>query len=782
MLLHEPVTEPRVIAIGSPPPPPAQRKGPTGRLRVALAGTFSALGLAIVAASYYMERAGLAVDRTHAVFWAGLATVIFPLALVQLAGGVTRRQRIGLVVLGGLILYAVKVLHDPSLFANSDEFTHLAATRQLSETQQLYEPLPIGGVTVASGFPGLHIATVTLSALTGLSLHTSGLAVIAVARAIFMVAVFLLAERMTRSPRIAGLAALLTAANGNFLFWSSQFSYESLSLPLLLVAIYLATTRNDERRNTIATTLAVVLISVAVIATHHLTSYALAGAFLALSVFSLRSRWRSLRCFDLAVLATAGAAAWFALVGSSTGRYLSYVFERTYTAITDAASKGTRAPFQDASGYQTPIAERALGFAGAAIISLAILWALWSLWRRPQRLATATKLLLTVCGVGFLLLYPIKVFPGAWETVNRSSNFTSVAAAVTIALALANAGTRRRPGRLMIVVVAATITTAVCGAAIQGWPSRVLLSQPIEVRAGQAVLEPEGFAASQWATSTLPAASTYLADEVTGRQLAVDGARFTLSGRADGVREVLSSPAMEPWHRRLLADRRIDFAVVDRRRLSADNVNGYFFQPAAAPDGGSGYYPDAVRENFASLPRSSRVFDSGNIVLYDVRGLRGRPADCRDLPSTTPPNQPACERGGRITLFAAAERPLRLTRAYSLALVDAYVEPRQLETVVDLSVQAVNSGSRRVSLRRGDFELRVGDARLRPRRAAGGRAFLRREGPTRVGSKRFGVLRFRLTGPAERAFARSGAQLLVRRPGDHRIRARYEIDHRGRLR
>lgn len=773
MLLQEP--QPRVRTDTGPAAPAiaSARAGPRGA--AASAATVSAIGLAIVAASYYLERSG--DGFAHPVFWGGLATLILPLALVQLAE-LRRGQRIALVVLGGLLLYAVKVLHDPALFANSDEFTHLAATQQLQASHHLYEELPIGGVMVANGFPGLHIATVALSDLSGLPLHPSGLLVIGAARVIFVLAVYLIAERLTKSPMTAALAAILVAANGNFIFWSGQFSYESLSLPLFLVALYLAANRNDVARQRGAATLAAALVTVAVIATHHLTSYALAACLWGLTALSLRARWRHLRCVDLAVLATAGAGLWFALVARSTGSYLSYVFNRTYTAITDVAGNGTHTPFQDQAGYQTPVAERGLGFAAAGVISLAIVWGMWVLWRRRDRFALATAILLTLCSLAYLSLFPLKLFPGAWETVNRSANFTSVGAAIVVAAAVAAAVSRRRPGRLWRTLAATAITLAVCGATIQGWPSRVLLSQPLGVQAGDAVLQPEGFAASAWATSRLPAPSVYLADEVTGRELAVDGAAFTLSGRADGVREVLSRPAMEPWQLDLLRKSEVDFAVVDRRRISANNVTGYFFQRADAPDGGVGYYSPRARAKFAALPRSSRVFDSGNIVIYDIRGLRDGPADCRDLYAIDLPNERACRAGGKTTLFADAHSRVDYGRGRTLSLVDAYVERRSKSTVVDLSLQALNSAPAPAVFDVDRIALHVGTRKIHVV-APARRGFATSRGRATARSHRFGRLRVVLRGRAARRFARSGAYLTVPSPTDRRVQARYDFSSKG---
>ena len=51
-----------------------------------------------------------------------------------------------------------------------------------------------------------------------------------------MAALFVLFTRVSGSARLAGIAVMIYAGNSNFLFWGAQYSYESLSLPLLVAS------------------------------------------------------------------------------------------------------------------------------------------------------------------------------------------------------------------------------------------------------------------------------------------------------------------------------------------------------------------------------------------------------------------------------------------------------------------------------------------------------------------------------------------------------------------
>ena len=69
--------------------------------------------------------------------------------------------------------------------------------------------------------------------LTGLSSFGAGVILVGAARLMMMSEMFLLFSRVSGSPRVAGIGTAIFAGNFNFLFFSAQYSYESLALPLL---------------------------------------------------------------------------------------------------------------------------------------------------------------------------------------------------------------------------------------------------------------------------------------------------------------------------------------------------------------------------------------------------------------------------------------------------------------------------------------------------------------------------------------------------------------------
>lgn len=738
-----------------------------------------ALGLCLVAGAFALSRMGRADHLPSALFWAGLVTIVLPIAWRLLSDATPRRDRILLVALTALLTYAVKVLHDPIMFALSDEFVHLAAAQRLLDTGGLFQPASISGSGPASGFPGLHAATASLSAITGLPLFSSGLIVIGAARLMMLMALFYLFERVSESSRIAGIGALLYAATPNFLFWSGQFSYQSLALPLFVVALLIVIRRpGAQPRQQIALTLTATVVSAAVVVSHHLTAYVFAGTLWLLSAMSLRRRWRQSRVFVLALVTTVAAALWFLFVAEGTDSYLSYIFDKTYDAIGGVSQRGAHKPFETRSGYRPPIPEQLVAFGSVALVFGGVLWSLIQMVRR-RRLRSAPIILFSLGALGYLLMSPLRLFPGAWETANRAQELLFVGVALLLAFAVMQVVANARRPRVTRAVLCAGVAMVICGGVIQGWPGPLRLSQPLEVRVGDATIRPEGLEVATWAVRHLPGNTVYVGDAATGRELSTSGAKFAFTGTADGVPQLLYQKTLPDWQYDFLVNDKIDFAVVDRRRVSSDNLAGYFFRRRDDPDGGYGYYPPGVRRKFERLPRSSLVTDSGNIVLYDLRGLRGRPPPCPDLGELSNAKGITCRAGSRAVTVAGKDRIAELPGFRTRALGGTQVEPSGLGMQVTVRVQVQNLGKttyrpdadwRHFFLSvRGKRTYRLKRVRYRPDNLDGAR-------PLAPLEKREGSLNFRLRGRNAMRFLAGAGQLVIRPPSPQRL---FDFDRLG---
>ena len=282
------------------------------------------------------------VPLSDFLFWISLALLIFPAAFRLASAEPARRERIGLILLLGMSLYFVKVMYSPVAFTFPDELSHMRNVNEILETHRLFQENPVQPVTAF--YPGLPTVTSTLVTLSGLPVFPAGLLVIGIARLILFLALFLLFEQISGSPQVAGLAVLLYMANPNALYWTSEYAYEALALPLatlVLLGVAKRETATDGRHRMAWTTVALLgLLTVAI--THHMTSYFLTGVLLALTIFSaVRSRGTQWGPWSLALIAVIVNSLWLLFFANPTIKYLSFIFwDATRSALNLIGAQG----------------------------------------------------------------------------------------------------------------------------------------------------------------------------------------------------------------------------------------------------------------------------------------------------------------------------------------------------------------------------------------------------------------------------------------------------------
>ena len=251
-------------------------------LRVLWVLTAIAAGILVVAVAHTRSRTG--DTGAAALFWLSVTLIVFPAALTLAGTAATRGERVTMLVAVGLGLYAIKVLRDPFAFTFGDELAHFRNLQEIDRTGELYGTNSI--LPVTPRYPGVEALAQGVSETGSRSLFSAGLILIAAARTVFMIAVYLIFERISGSMRHASLAALICAAAPTFLFFSAQFSYESLAVPLAMVAVFLVVRRQSavdlhEQRRWGAL---LVRVGTAIACTHHLPSYALLAFLLAVVI------------------------------------------------------------------------------------------------------------------------------------------------------------------------------------------------------------------------------------------------------------------------------------------------------------------------------------------------------------------------------------------------------------------------------------------------------------------------------------------------------------------
>jgi hypothetical protein len=556
------------------------------------------------------------------LYWLGILCIALPTFYRLTSQQASVGERLALVLLLGFSLYVVKVVRDAPLFTFNDELIHAFNANQIDSHSHLFEANSI--LKVTPYYPGLEGATSALTTMTGLSSYAAGIFVVGAARLTLMGALFLLFLRVGGSARVAGLAAAIYTCNFNFLFWGAQYSYESLALPLLLVVMMALAERETARRQALrAWAVPIVLATVAILATHHLTSYATIAVLLALSLayWYVKRSWNPPNPWRFALLAAVLAAAWLLIVASSTIGYLSPVLSGAIKAVvhTFSGEEPPRQLFQKGSSAvgETPIAARGVAILAIVALLAGLPFGLRELWRRHRKQPFA--LVFAVAAVAFFATLALRIAPSAWETGNRASEFLFVGLAFVLAYA-GLALLRRfssRP-RLMRGALAGVIALAFVGDAISGWPWDSQLSRPLKVAADGGTIVSPPLAMAEWARKDV-SGGHFAAPTADANLLLLPGDKWVLAGPYPDVEGILEDPELRDWQLPLLRRHELRYVVSDLRPAGADGIRGYYF---STDDSDEGRLPRGVTAKFNRVPGAARVYANGPITVFDLKGRR----------------------------------------------------------------------------------------------------------------------------------------------------------------
>lgn len=558
------------------------------------------------------------------MLWAGVLLIALPIFYRLTSEEASPGERLALVCLLGLSLYGVKLVRDAPIFTFTDEPVHAFNATQIINHGHLFHFNSI--LPATPDYPGLEGATSALMTITGMSPYGAGIVIVGAARLTIVAAMFLLFARVTGSARTAGLGVAVYCGNFNFLFWSAQFSYESLSLPLFVFVLMALAERGREKPEWGRDwALPIALGIAAIVVTHHLTSYALVAfiAFLAVVYRFNQKDWKWPNPWGFGLLAAVLALAWLLLAASATIGYLEPVLSRAFDAIfsTAAGEAPPRALFQGKGSEipATPIFARGISFLAVLLLLAALPFGLRYAWRRfrPDPFA----LLFMVTALGFFGTLVLRLAPDAWETGNRASEFFFIGLAFVVAC---TAIERWRPwGREWIgrLTVSAALGVVLVGGTIAGWPWDLQLASPVRAKAEGGTIESSELAVAEWAADNFPRGERFGTSTSNARLILAPGERFAYAGKKPAIQEILTRRSLGDWELPLLERIGIRYMIIDRREIGSDSLRGYFFtdEREAAEQR---ILPRAAVEKFKEIPSAARIYSGGDISVYDLKARR----------------------------------------------------------------------------------------------------------------------------------------------------------------
>lgn len=577
----------------------------------------ASIGLLIIAIADNSAREGLAWGNV--LYWIGLLVIFVPLSARILTPNISREERLGLVLILGLSLYLVKIFYSPLEYKYPDELQHWRTENDILQFDHLFTDNP--SLPVSPFYPGLQIVTNALIQLTGLSIFNAGVFVIGIARCILTLALYLFYEKVSLSSRVAGIASVLYMVNPHYLFINSFFIYQTLAVSLMSFGLYaIAQGEQTIANSKIGMRIVLLLALTSVIVTHHVTSYAfllfLVLWLIAAFIIRLKQSKQVLPIW-IVLLAVVGNLTWSIFVATSTFDYFKLPFIGVIQDVLSLISQenSLNGVFHAPTG---PIIERLINLSAVGLIALSLLPTILIAWKRYCHKPIALSLIIGSLGYFGSLLVRIISSQGA-ELAGRSWSFIFIPVAFVLAVGIREALKRWLDNRKPYIVFTVLIVFIFVGGIMGGEPAYYeRLPGPYLGGSYMRAIEPQGVAAAKWLDTHLG----------PNNRIASDFTNYTLMGtygEQDPVRGVYSifySLGRDSQGIKEIQNYSVRYLVVDYRLALTVPASGRYFDIV---DPHSYHLTNPINPaaltKFDNWDDINRIFDSGDIVIYDLKAI-----------------------------------------------------------------------------------------------------------------------------------------------------------------
>jgi len=583
----------------------------------------ASLGVFVASAAFAAGRMGYAsspwADRAY---WLGQALVVAPVA-----GRLLSRRPLSqagtatLIVVLTVAEYLLKICYSPLSFTFTDELLHWRSTVNVLQTGKLFTAN--WGLPISPRYPGLEEATSALVSVTGMPIFVAGLIIAGIAHLLFICFLYLSFWCFTRSYRIAGIAILVYNATPTLDSFDAMFIYETLALAFLGLSV-LAAWRTVTGRSGWERTrwfILALLATAATAVTHHVTSYMLAGSLFLVTLASLitRTGGTARRIGALAVFSAAAIACWIVFITPDTLSYFRPTVEglvQGLNSLQNGTSSGARSTSSAPFGNQ--VLEGAVVLLVTALLPLG--WR--QAWKRHRRHPWIVAM--AIGSLGWFVALALRVgTPDGQEIAGRTATFVYMPVSLMAGLALirlVNVALARRWESAAIAVAVIGALTLLFDGLANGWPPYwERLPGQHQVAGFERSVGPEEIAAARWTLTALGPGKRFAAD--IGIYPALIG--YGDQNPLQGVGYLYSTPAYTPAIARAARAQAVQYVLADRRLSQSPSASGTYFPGSSTT--GNGPIPLTDLTKFNRVPGAARVFDDGNIVIYNLQGAQSAP-------------------------------------------------------------------------------------------------------------------------------------------------------------
>ena len=604
-------------------------------------------GTALIGASY---RQAIVTGRpSYLMFWAGVFVFMLPAAAFVIRARSRRSGLMTVLVTSGLFLYIPKILRSPFGPVYHDELAHWRQVQDIALSGHLF--VPNTTIPIIQSYPGIHIVTLTVQEISGMSTWSSAMTLLALFHIIDLLAVFLIVEGFTRSSRTGALGALIYSLNSSFMYFDTQFAYESLGVMLFLMTL-LAVQRTegaDSRRAQVAWGCLAITSGAACAVTHHLSTLCLCLVLVGWSLVALIRSSRgsdSARAARAVVTVTAGVvaffAAWVAFVAPASVAYLQPYLRQGLSQLAHLAGggHGGRPLFGPSllAGPATPRYEEIAAFTSPLLALVATGLTVRFIRRRRGDASPSRRPKLRSGWVAiflFGLLYfpsiPFLLAPSGAEGARRTWAFSYLGVALILAPTIARWLPKARVvGHAWIrrAVLTGAFVVVLVGNVAAGLNASYRFSGPYAVGSSTGSQTPQLAALSRWFPATVGLNNRVVADSFTGLELGAFG-RQLLDAPSAGFPTFqlwLNRSAPSPTLLEELSTSNYRYLVIDKQMdLPVSELAGFFnYSSAVSSDGTTVVTPQDL-SRFADYGWLTRVYDSTDFAVYRFQyGSLGR--------------------------------------------------------------------------------------------------------------------------------------------------------------
>lgn len=514
---------------------------------------------------------------------------------------------------------------NPLLFTGFDEQLHMRTLGDIISSHGLFQANPL--LEVSPRYPGLEATTALLHQL-GIPTMAAAYVVIILSRLALVTVLCDAVEQSTGSSRAGGLAVAVYAISPQFVFFNSQYAYQTVAIPLALAALNLIVrARLSDKPLPLLGGATVCLFALAV--THHVTSF-LTAFFLFLWSLAERGQMRLWVAYG-ACAAIASTIVW-AIVQR---RLLTDYFKPIIDDVAAQFRGGERRElFKDSAGTAARSLDQYLLIYYAAILSLLVaalllLYIRW--WRRGEHYRGGLHLIAVGIAGSIPVLLAARVLPKGGELFDRSSSFLFIALGylfASYAIRLWWRADQPRPKgeelrRLDVVRGVAMVLSALAflgGYVLGSGPSWQRLPGSYLVAADARSMDSETLAAVKWARDALPAGSRIGADGVSSALFASQaGVWPVMKGAGVDVPALFVARGWGTEQTDMAAAMQVRYLYVDSRLADElPHYGSYFFNGETG--NGQQLTPRQLNK-FDRVPGIKLLYRHGPVAIYDLEEL-----------------------------------------------------------------------------------------------------------------------------------------------------------------